>query len=339
MNDVHTPAQPAFDFARMGLAMAKMQGDLLAAVEYARDAGWARPERILRAAVNVGTTSDSLWAGKLTDYRGVSSGFLTAMAPQSPIDALAPLAAGNIPARKRIVLSTVALNGSIVAEGAPRPVSKLAFDTTQTEEQSALAIVVVTDELLRMGDGAAVTLLQRELANGSAAAANVKLLADLAAAAASAAIISGTSSFLEDLHSAVSAITSRGTGKAVAIVPPAVAVDLSMTEGSAFDQMTPNGGTVRGVRVLVSDEVPNGTDVIVVDPSKLNIDPGVVTLATANAGALQMDDNPSAGAQNMVSLYQTNSVALRSERRISYSILREDAVAVITSADYSPSTP
>ncbi len=334
MND-HT-AQPQFDFARLGFALAKMAGDTVAAVEYTRDKGWARPERICRAAVNAGTTADPNFAASLVEYRNVSSAFLAAIAVQSPLDALAGLAAGNIPARKRIVLSTIALNGSMVAEGAPKPVSQLAFDTTLTEEQKAIAIVVVTDELLRMADAAGITLLQRELANGCAAAANVKFLSDLAAAASSAGTIAGGTDFLADLHDALSAITSRGTGRAVAIVPPAVAVDLSMAAGSAYDQMTPTGGTIRGVRVMVSDQVPNGADVIVVDPSKLNIDPGIVTLATSTAGAIQMDDNPSAGAQNLVSLYQTNSAALRAERRISYSILRSDAAAVITNADYSP---
>jgi HK97 family phage major capsid protein len=328
--------QPQFDLARLGLAIAKMKGDLLAAVEYTRDKSWERPERICRAAVNSGTTSDPDFASKLVEYRNVSSAFLAAIEVLSPLDMLAGMAAGNIPAKKRIVLSTIALSGSVVAEGAPKPVSSLAFDTTLTEEQKAIAIVVMSDELLRMSDSAAVTLIQRELANGCAAAANVKFLADLAAAASTAGTIAGGTDFLADLHDAVSAITSRGTGRAVAIVPPAVAVDLAMDARSAFDQMTPNGGTVRGVRVLVSDQVPNGTDVVVVDPSKLNIDPGVVTLATANAGALQMDDNPSAGAQNLVSLYQTNSAALRAERRISYAILRENAAAVITNADYSP---
>lgn len=331
MNDT---ALPGFDLARLGFALAKMQGDILAAVEYARDAGWSRPERILRDAVNAGTTSATDWASKLTDYRNISSGFLSAIAVQSPLDALAPLAAGNIPARKRIVVSTVALNGDIVAEGSMKAVNKLAFDTTLTAEQKAVAMVVLTDELLRMSDSAAITLIQRELAAGCAAAANTQFLADLAASVNTAGTITGTSSFLADLHDALTAIVSRGTGKCAAIVSPAVAVDLSMLSGSAFDKMTPQGGEIRGVRVLVSDQTPSN-NIVVVDPSKLNIDPGLVTLAEASAGAIQMDDDPGAGAQNLVSLYQTNSRALRAERRISYSILREDAAAVITSPDYS----
>jgi hypothetical protein len=45
-----------------------------------------------------------------------------------------------------------------------------------------------------------------------------------------------------------------------------------------FERMTPSGGTMFGVTVFVSDEIPAGTKMILVDADQLAVDPGRVEL-------------------------------------------------------------
>jgi hypothetical protein len=313
------------------------KGDLVTAVEIASNHDWSRAERVLRAAVNSGSTTDSGWAGSLVDYRTLSNGFLDSLRAISAIDAMAPFAM-SVPPKRRVAISTTALTGSIVTEGTVKPVTRLAIGLVNTEPTTAMTLVVLSDEVMRLVVPAALAMIKRELGAGVAAAANDAFLGALAAAAATAANIGATSDYLVDLQAALLVVATHGSGNYFAIVSPSVAAALSTDERSAFDNMTPNGGTIRGVRHLVSDALESG-DVIVVDAGGLAIDTGTLTLAASSAAALQLDDDPAEGAQNLTSLFQTNSVALRAERVVSFEVLRASAVALITDPSYGANSP
>jgi hypothetical protein len=80
----------------------------------------------------------------------------------------------------------------------------------------------------------------------------------------------------------------------------------------AFPGMTPNGGTLAGMRVLVTDAA--GLNVILVDAKQLACAAGDIALDTARAATLQFDsapDSPSSAATTLVSLFHENKVALR----------------------------
>ncbi|MNG11437.1 hypothetical protein D3C84_949820 [compost metagenome] len=59
-----------------------------------------------------------------------------------------------------------------------------------------------------------------------------------------------------------------------------------------------------------------------------------MTLDVSREASLQMDSAPADGAQELVSLWQNNMVALRAERFINWKRRRPQAVGYIDSANY-----
>jgi hypothetical protein len=58
-------------------------------------------------------------------------------------------------------------------------------------------------------------------------------------------------------------------------------------------------------------------------------------LAVSDQGVIQMSDSPS-GAAAAVSLFQTNSLALKGDREFVFDKVRTDAVAAIKNVAYAP---
>ena len=123
---------------------------------------------------------------------------------------------------------------------------------------------------------------------------------------------------------------------------PAVARMLAFSRDAlgnqAFPGMTPQGGTLDGVPVRVSQYLANnggsgGAPFILVDESEIWLaDDGSVTLDASEQASLQMDDAPTNSssatvtATSMVSMWQTNSIAMRAERFIWWGARRSGAV-------------
>lgn len=107
-----------------------------------------------------------------------------------------------------------------------------------------------------------------------------------------------------------------------------------------FPGMTVNGGTFMGLPVIVSEAA--GTTVTLVNASDIWLaDEGGVTVDMSTEASLQMVDNPtgtSTGADpveaTLVSMFQTNSVAIRVETFINWARRRPTGVATITGAEW-----
>ena len=100
--------------------------------------------------------------------------------------------------------------------------------------------------------------------------------------------------------------------------------------------------------VLPSDQVPvigsPGTGIVLIDATGIAGDCAIVSLDRATQASLQMDDSPTqasggtgspemSGGSTMVSLFQTNSVALRAERYFGAQRLRTAAVQILVRRD------
>jgi hypothetical protein len=86
--------------------------------------------------------------------------------------------------------------------------------------------------------------------------------------------------------------------------------------------MTPSNGTMFGVTVFVSDEMPAGTEMILVDADQLAVDPGRVKLASTTQADLRPDSKTSDGPGQMLSLWRTNMVGVRAERVFGFKLTR-----------------
>jgi len=107
--------------------------------------------------------------------------------------------------------------------------------------------------------------------------------------------------------------------------------------------MTPTGGTFAGLRTIVSDAL--ATDVIsLIDATGLAMAASPVDIRTSRETAVElatsssMTSGPSVSAANLVSMFQTNSAALKAERSIAFAALRPNTYASLTGVEWGTST-
>jgi hypothetical protein len=143
-------------------------------------------------------------------------------------------------------------------------------------------------------------------------------------------------------------VNTHGAGRLYWAVTPNVANQLTVYRGvtgqPAFPTMTPNGGTWYGRPVIVTDQLPVETagqvDILLCDASgvaaEIELAPRV---ATAQAAALDVQDDADGSASEVVSLWQTNSVAVRAEQLAAVTRMRATAVAAIADASYMETLP
>ena len=128
---------------------------------------------------------------------------------------------------------------------------------------------------------------------------------------------------------------------------PAVARSLAWMRdplgNAAYPGMTMNGGNLGGVPVRVSNYLADlatsgGHPLILVDEAEIYVaDDGSVSLDTSTEASIEMSDTPAgsssptvaASGTMLVSMFQTNSLAIRAERPIWWGARRAGAVAYI----------
>jgi hypothetical protein len=134
----------------------------------------------------------------------------------------------------------------------------------------------------------------------------------------------------------------------VLIMPATLALSLSLLRNSLgqpeFNGLTMRGGMLEGIPVIVSQYAANasgaGNLVIAVNTREVFLaDDGEVTVDASTEASLQMLDNPTnnsatATATTMVSMFQTNSIALRAERFINWAKRRAAAVVYMDDVNW-----
>jgi hypothetical protein len=120
-----------------------------------------------------------------------------------------------------------------------------------------------------------------------------------------------------------------------------LALTTSPAGGFLYPDMTPAGGTIAGITTLVSDGLPaasSGTsNALLIDASGLVLGDGTITLDASRHASLEMSDAPAHNSDtptgsSLVSMWQTNSVALKAERYFGFEAIRDDAVVLISDA-------
>jgi hypothetical protein len=100
---------------------------------------------------------------------------------------------------------------------------------------------------------------------------------------------------------------------------------------SAFPDLTPMGGSINGIMVLVTDGAQDGT-AILVDAASVAAAAGEVELSEYDKGLVISDsapDSPVTAGTVVSSLWQFNEVAIVVERFFCAARLRSDAVASV----------
>jgi hypothetical protein len=272
----------------------------------------------------------------------------------------------GIPALRRVPfyypVVTQATGGTAywVAEGAAKPMTKPTWSRTELSPLTVAGLAAITLQALRFSSPDADRALRDDLTaavveavdsafidpsnSGTAGAKPASITNGISGTAASSggdadAIRTDARAAMLVFVNAKNPLTSG-----VWIMSGANALGLALMVNALgqpeFPGVTVNGGTFMGLPVIVSEVA--GTTVTLVNAGDIWLaDDGGVNVDVSGEASLQMVDNPtgtSTGADpveaTLVSMFQTNSVAIRVEQFINWARRRATGVATITAAEW-----
>jgi hypothetical protein len=339
--------QRGFDFARAVKYYAHAKGrmqDALAYAELTRKPD-DRVVALLRAAVGAGSTSlgsPSPWGDELVGYRALQDGFYESLRSRSAFFRL--LGDGSfsrVPMQTRVGISTTNATGWIVGAGKPVPLTRLNIAPGAMDPIKAASLMVVTEELLEAAGPAAEALFGRELRGAVADVVDREFFSIIGQGITPQ---TATANPLTDLQTLLDLVNATSGGRLYWLMSPKTAniVATQLTAGNAlmFPNMTPTGGTLVGLPVVVSTQLPAaaGSPVTnslwLIDGTGIAADAEGVEVEMSRESTVQMEDAPTQDAvagtgSTVVSLWQTNSVGLLAKVYFAALRLRTNAVAVL----------
>lgn len=338
-------------FTRLAMAMMKSKGNLMQAVELAK--GWndstPEVERVLRAAVAAGTTTDPNWAGPLVDYQNLTSEFIELLRPATILGKLNRVR--RVPFNIKIPGQTSGATAAWVGEASPKPVGKLGFNQITMRFKKVAGIVVMSDELVRFSNPSAEALVRADLIETIAQLLDVSLVdparaevTDVSPASltngVTAIAASGTDAQAAkaDIFKLIQAFITANLSldSAAWIMSGTTALGLSEMENALgqkeFPGLTLEGGTLKGLPAVVSETA--GDKLILVKQSEILLaDDGQVVIDASAEASLEMSDTPT-GTGTLKSLWQNNLLGLRAERFINWKKRNANAVGYISGVAY-----
>ena len=250
-------ATRAGEFIAIARLMLLAKGNIPQAAVLAETRGYSsRVGGVLKSAIAAGSL-DGAWGSQLGEYPGVVAAFLDSLRNVGAFNSMLP-AMKRVPTRQRVAMVTVGATGAIVPGGMVTPISNLTLDGGQLDEAKAVAMLVFSDELLKHGSGAG-DLFGRELRSAIALVTDQEFISKITTGI-SPISSSGTtiSAVRDDFAAALAAIDSDQASKFYVLMESATAKALATKggeSGSPFPQMSPQGGVIFGMPVIVSDGV------------------------------------------------------------------------------------
>jgi HK97 family phage major capsid protein len=296
-----------------------------------------------KAAVAAGSTTDATWAGPLAAY-GIASEALQLLRGASIIGALESRMR-RVPFRTKVARETGSgTGGGWIGEGLGTPVAAAAYDTLTQEAYKAGKIVVLSDELLKLGDPDAERTVRETVIAGVAAYLDGQFLTNTVTLSANlrpAAITNGTTAVVStgssaaqinaDLSAMLALITTNGSGL-VWIMRPLTAYKIAATIGGTAAVDIPR--TLFGIPLILSINSP--AQITLVDANCiLYSDTGGVDVDISTHAAIQMDSvptDPPVAATVIESLWQRNLFGVRVARWLAYLRAQTGAVTYMTVA-------
>lgn len=361
-------------FAKFALAMYAAKGDVHGAKAFAEHAfaDDTRIQGIMKAAVAAGTTTSPTWAGNLVDYQNLSGEFIEYLRPRTIVG---QFGVGRVPSLRRVPFNvripgkTATGTAAWVGEGYAKPVTSSGYEAQTLKWAKIAAISVITDELDRFSDPAIQTLVRDDLAEAVIERMDVDFI-DPAKAVGTGATESPAS-----VTNGVTPIPSSGndadavrsdiarlwetadsinlpSSSAVYITDAKTARALTLLRNPLgnreFPGVTMAGGFIDEVPLIISNYVPadsNGSLFILAFASEIYLaDDGMVNIDVSREASIVMDSAPNMNsgtptAAQLVSMFQTNSLAIRAERYVRWQKRRPQAVAYLNNVNWGAAVP
>jgi len=302
----------------------------------------AHADVIFKAAVGALVPSDALGPGSV-----YTAAFLELQRPASAFDALVAAGTRQAPVGVPVPVGTAGSTAAWLAWGASIPMSRMSFgENVVLTPDKVGAAVAFTRELLKVTE--AEPIVRQDLGKAVVAAVDQKLLsADAAVVNTSPAGLlhgvsaagSGSPSSIEgDLAALLLAVSSTSPSTLRFFASKAGVLSLTQARSTDGAPLYPDlalgaGSTILGIPVILSAAAAD--NLILVDADGVvTVDAGL-ELGSTGASALEMSDSPTAssvtptGSTSLVSMFQSNSVALRAIRFLSWVKGRADAVGFV----------
>jgi hypothetical protein len=239
------------------------------------------------------------------DAQALAAAFVASIAEQSLVDAIVRFAR-PIPANVGHVLLATGWAAGGVDEGAPKATVLQGLNADDAVPLKAAAIVAMSADLARATGDAGRALFERELRAAVIRGGNAAVIDYLIDS--STTTVTGSGDALAKVRQGIAA-AGPSDGYVVA-APAGVVADLA-TRVENRGGMRIRGGTFApGLEVIAHDDL---TGIVVIPASRLAIADYGLRVAPSSEASIDMRDAPESPA-TMVSLWQTNSVALLGER-------------------------
>ena len=338
--------------ARYVSALSVGRGDPLAAEAYAAAKGWLQTASVLRGVITALGQGDVASA-----LKPITFDLAAALRPMTVVGRLAGMR--PVPFATRVLRQSLGATGTWVGEQTPIPVSKSSFDVVAAlNARKVAAISVVTSELLQNAEPASYSTIAADVLAAVAEALDRAFLdpSNHGDATTPASVTAGATSFESsgsslanvdaDLGRLVGALTDANCSLQTAAwtMSARTACSLARLRGTggaaAYPGVTARGGILLGIPVLTSANTavegsPGEGMIALIEGSEVLIaDEGEGSIDLSNEAALQLSDGPSAGAQQLVSLWQAGMVGLRSSRVVNWTIRRATSAAVLRSVAF-----
>jgi hypothetical protein len=314
---------------------------------------------LIKAGVAGGGSGSGEWGAELvqadTRYTGDFIEYLNSMTVFNRL----PLR--EVPANIAVKGQDGAATGYWVGQSKGIPATTADFSTVNLTPLKVAALAVVSNELLRDSTPAAEQLVRDALVEAAAQRIDTTFLsADAASSGVSpAGLLNGVSAIpasgslaealREDIKSLYAPfITAKNATGLQLVMNPALAKSLQLMTNALgqteFPLISTSGGSLLGDAVVTGDNV-NAEYMILLKPSDIwKIGDGGVEISMSRDATIEQDttpagasDTPVALANNAVSMFQTESTAIKVVRSMNFAKRRTHAVQYVSGALYGGS--
>ena len=317
-----------------------------------------------KANVPAGSNISGNWGVNL--YSTESAAVAAFLEYLRPMTIIGRFGTGGVPALRSVMFNTPIVTqtgggaGYWVGEGKAKPLTSFNFSRTTLPPTKVANICALTDESIRFSNPKSDIIVRDSLAQALRERLDIDFIDPAKAAVAGvspASITNGAATVVSsgddaddirlDIRSlyAKFAAANNPVSSGVWIMSSNNAVALAMMTNPLgqpeFGSMTMSGGSLNGMPVIASDYITKAMNIVVlVNASDIFVaDDGDIAIDASREASLEMSDAPTGDSitptgTSLVSMFQTNTVAIRAERVINWLRGRSQSVAYLTSADW-----
>lgn len=308
---------------------------------------------IQKAEIAAGATVADNWAKPLVNFEAAGAEFFSLVRDRSLLGRMAGLR--RIPLRTRMVSTATGFSGAWVAEGRAKPVGKASYAQATLPRRKVASICVFTMEHLQAADPASELLIRDDLARAMIDVIDASFIdpanagtADVepASVAYGAPVDAATGATADDARDALAFAIANFDGdleQAVLVARPEYLAHFGLNSLLNSAAVGARGGSIGGIPALPSKALPldagGKQQVVLVDPTGIALGEEGLELRTSREASIEMLDSNLTGdsvgvvpgtAASLVSLFQTNSVALLAEKYLNFAVARAGSVRVVT---------